>query len=149
LVDDLALRSYVKTSGASGLHIYVPLIENTFTHDQVRLFGAGIAKAVADRRPDMATIERLIRNRTGKVYIDYTQNGRARTLASVYSPRARAGAPVSSPLRWDELQSEIDPRQFTMDTVLKRVKKFGDLFESVLWDRQDITPFLNALKRRA
>jgi bifunctional non-homologous end joining protein LigD len=57
------------------------------------------------------------------------------------------GARVSTPLRWDELESEIDPRQFTMATVLKRVKRYGDLFESVLWDRQDITPFLNALKR--
>jgi bifunctional non-homologous end joining protein LigD len=108
----------------------------------VRLFAAGIAKAAADRHPEMMTIERLIRNRARTVYIDFTQNGRGRTLASVYSPRARRGAPVSTPLRWDELESDINPRQFTMDAVLKR-----DLFESVLWDRQDLTPFLNALKR--
>src|SRR5262249_13210642 len=81
-----------------------------FTHDQIRLFAAAIAKAVADKRPDIATFERLIRNRTGKVYIDYTQNGRGRTLASVYSPRAGRGAPVSTPVRWDELESDLDPR---------------------------------------
>src|SRR5262249_39796175 len=137
------------TSGASGLHIYVPVIEKTFTHDQVRLFAAAIAKAGADKRPDIATFERLIRDRTGKVYIDYTQNGRARTLASVYSPRARRGAPVSTPLRWGQPESGLDPRQFTMDAVLKRVKKYGDLFESVLWDQQDIRPFVDALNGTA
>jgi bifunctional non-homologous end joining protein LigD len=79
MLDELALRSYVKTSGASGLHIYIPLIEKRFTYDQVRLFAAGIAKAAADRHPEMMTIERLIRNRTGKVYIDFSQNGRGRT----------------------------------------------------------------------
>lgn len=94
----------------------------------------------------VATIERLIRDRKGKVYVDFGQNGRGRTLASVYSPRALPMAPVSTPLRWDELENNLDPRHFTLEAVLKRVKKLGDLFESALSDRQDITPFVQALK---
>jgi bifunctional non-homologous end joining protein LigD len=109
------------------------------------MFATAIAKAVADRHPEAATIKRLIRDRKGRVYIDYTQNGRARTLASAYSPRALPGAPVSTPLRWDEVEYGLDPRQFTMEAALKRVKKFGNLFESVLWDRQDISAFLRTL----
>jgi bifunctional non-homologous end joining protein LigD len=146
VLDELQLCGYLKTSGATGLHILVPLIPNMFSHDRVRLIAAAIAKLIVDRRPDIATIERLIRDREGKVYLDFGQNGRGRTLASVYSPRALPTAPVSTPLRWDELESNLDPRHFTMQAVLKRLKKFGDLFESALWDRQDITPFVQALK---
>jgi bifunctional non-homologous end joining protein LigD len=135
VLDELQLCGYLKTSGATGLHILVPLIPNRFSHDRVRLIAAAIAKLIVDRRPDIATIERLIRDRKGKVYVDFGQNGRGRTLASVYSPRALPTAPVSTPLRWDELESNLDPRHFTLEAVLKRVKKLGDLFESAVWDR--------------
>jgi bifunctional non-homologous end joining protein LigD len=93
VLDELQLCSYVKTSGATGLHIFVPLLANRFSHDQVGLIAAAIAKMVVDRGPDIATVESLIRDRKGKVYVAFGQNGRGRTIASVYSPRARPGAP--------------------------------------------------------
>jgi bifunctional non-homologous end joining protein LigD len=87
VLDELQLRSYVKTSGATGLHIFVPLLANRFSHDQVRLVAAAVAKMVVDRRPDIATVEHLVRNRKGMVYVDFGQNGRGRTIASVFASR--------------------------------------------------------------
>jgi bifunctional non-homologous end joining protein LigD len=145
VLDELQLRGYLKTSGATGLHILVPLIPSTFSHDRVRLIAAAIAKLIVDRRPDIATIERMIRGRKGKVYVDFGQNGRGRTMASVYSPRARPGAPVSMPLRWEELNGPIDPEAFTIRTIFKRLERVGDLFATMSKDRQDIGPFCEAL----
>jgi bifunctional non-homologous end joining protein LigD len=102
---------------------------------------------IVDRNPDLATVERLVRDRAGKVYIDFGQNGRGRTLATVYSQRSRCGAPVSTPLRWKELENEIHPSAFTMRTILKRLNRIGDLFAPMLEDRQDIGPFCDALRR--
>jgi bifunctional non-homologous end joining protein LigD len=82
------------------------------------------------------------------VYIDYLQNIRGKTVASVYSPRPRPGAPVSTPLKWEEFKRPIDPKAFTMKTIFKRLDKYGDLFEKALTDRQDISNFLEALKRK-
>lgn len=147
VLDELELQGYLKTSGATGLHILVPLIPNTFSHDRVRLIAAAIAKMVVDRRPDIATVDRLIRDRHGKVYVDFCQNGRGRTMACVYSPRARDGAPVSTPLRWDELRRPINPDVFTITTIFKRLDRIGDLFATMLKDRQDITAFCEALRR--
>ena len=145
VLDELELRSYVKTSGATGLHILVPLIRNRFSHDRVKLMAAAIAKMVVDRRPDIATVERLVRDRNGKVYMDFGQNGRGRTIASVYSPRALDGAPVSTPLRWQELHRSTDPHAFTMRTIFERLDGVGDLFATISKNRQDIGPFCEAL----
>jgi bifunctional non-homologous end joining protein LigD len=148
VLDELQLRSYVKTSGATGLHIFVPLLANRFSHDQVRLVAAAIAKMVVDRRPDIATVEPQLRDRKGRVYVDFGQNGRGRTIASVYSPRARPGAPVSAPLKWEELQQQIDPLAFTIGTLLKRVERVGDLWVNIWKNRQDIGPFCDALRSK-
>ena len=145
VLDELQLRGYIKTSGATGLHILVPIIPNTFSHNRVRLIAAAIAKLIVDRRPDIATVERLIRDRKGKVYVDFGQNGRGRTMAAVYSPRARSAAPVSTPLRWEELQQPINPDAFTMRTIFERLDRLGDLFGTMKQDRQDIGPFCEAL----
>jgi bifunctional non-homologous end joining protein LigD len=145
VLDELELHSYVKTSGATGLHILVPLLANRFSHDQVRLIAAAIAKMIVDRRPDIATFERLVRDRNGKVYVDFGQNGRGRTIACVYSPRARPVAPVSTPLKWDELRQPIDPLAFTMRTIFERLERVGDLWAKMWRKRQDIGPFCEAL----
>jgi bifunctional non-homologous end joining protein LigD len=145
VLDELQLRGYLKTSGATGLHIVVPLIPNRFSHDRVRLIAAAIAKLIVDRRPDIATVERLVRDRKGKVYVDFGQNGPGRTMASVYSPRARPGAPVSTPLRWEELQRATNPDAFTMRTIFERLDRVGDLFATMKQDGQDIGPFSEAL----
>jgi bifunctional non-homologous end joining protein LigD len=145
VLDELQLRSYIKTSGATGLHIFVPLLANRFTHDQVRLVAAAIAKMVVDRRPDIATVERLVRDRNSKVYVDFGQNGRGRTVASVYSPRACRTAPVSTPLKWAELDEPIDPLAFSIRTVFERLERVGDLWAKMWKHRQDIGPLCAAL----
>ena len=148
-LDELGLRSYPKTSGASGIHVHLPLLENTFTYEDVRIFAGAIASIVVDRAPEFATIERVVRKRKAHhVYIDFLQNIRGKTVASVYSPRPRPHAPVSTPLKWEELKRPVDPNEFTIKTIFKRLQKFGDLFEKSLTDRQDISGFLETLKGR-
>ena len=145
-LDELGLRAYPKTSGASGIHVHLPVLENTYTYEDVRIFAEAIASIVVQRAPEYATIERVVRRRKAhQVYVDYLQNIRGKTVASVYSPRPRAGAPVSTPLKWEELNRTIDPAQFTIKTIFKRLDKFGDLFEKALTDRQDISGFLETL----
>ena len=145
-LDELGLRGYPKTSGASGIHVHLPVLENTYTYEEVRIFAETIASIVVQRAPEYATIERVVRRRKPHhVYVDYLQNIRGKTVASVYSPRPRAGAPVSTPLKWEELKRKMDPAEFTIKTIFKRLDKFGDLFEKALTDRQDISGFLEAL----
>ncbi len=149
VLDELGLRSYPKTSGASGIHVHLPVLEKTFTYDDVRIFAEAIASIVVQRAPDLATIVRAVKGRQSHhVYVDFLQNIRGKTVASVYSPRPREGAPVSTPLKWDEFKKPIDPKAFTIRTIFKRLDKFGDLFEPALTDRQDISGFLNTLKTR-
>jgi bifunctional non-homologous end joining protein LigD len=149
VLDELGLRGYPKTSGASGIHVHLPILEETFTYEDVRVFAAAVASIVVQRIPEHATIERVVRRRKPEmVYIDFLQNVRGKTVASVYSPRAKSGAPVSTPLRWEELRHPVDPQAFNIKTVFDRLNKVGDLFEPVLSDRQDISGFLTALKHR-
>ncbi len=147
ILDELGLRGYPKTSGASGIHVHLPVLENTFTYEDVRLFAAAVASIMVQRVPELATIERVVRKRKKHlVYVDYLQNIRGKTVASVYSPRPRAGAPVSTPLKWEEFRRPIHPGAFTIKTIFKRLDKFGDLFEKALTDRQDIGGFLDTLR---
>jgi len=149
VLDELGLRGYPKTSGASGIHVHLPVLENTFTYEDVRVFAEAIASIVVARMPDYATIQRVVnRRKPHEVYIDYLQNIRGKTVASVYSPRPRPGAPVSTPLTWDEFKRPIDPKDYTIKTIFKRLDKYGDLFEKALTDRQDISGFLAALKHK-
>ena len=147
VLDELGLRGHPKTSGASGIHVHLPVLENTFTYEDVRIFAEAIASIVVARAPEDATIERVVKKRKAHhVYVDYLQNIRGKTVASVYSPRPRPDAPVSTPLKWEEFRRPIDPKEFTIKTIFKRLDKFGDLFEKALADRQDISPFLETLK---
>ncbi len=149
VLDELGLRGYPKTSGATGIHVHVPVLERTFTYEDVRLFADAVASIVVQRAPEAATVERVVRKRKKhQVYVDYLQNIRGKTVASVYSPRARPGAPVSAPLKWDEFRRPIDPGEFTIKTIFKRLDNSGDLFEKALTDRQDISRFLDVLKRK-
>jgi bifunctional non-homologous end joining protein LigD len=148
ILDQLHLRGYPKTSGASGIHVYLPILENHFTYEDVRVFAEAIARVVVQNAPEIATVERVVKKRkTGMVYVDYLQNVKGKTVASVYSPRAVPGACVSTPLKWEEFKKPLDPRDYTIANVFKRIDKFGDLFEPVLSDRQDISGFLKALRK--
>jgi bifunctional non-homologous end joining protein LigD len=149
VLDELGLRGYPKTSGASGIHVHLPVLEQTFTYEDVRVFAEAIASILVQRIPEVATIERVVKRRkTHEVYVDYLQNIKGKTVASVYSPRPRSGAPVSTPLNWEEFKRPIDPKAFTIKTIFKRLDKYGDLFDKSLSDRQDISQFLGVLTRR-
>ena len=142
LLDALGLASFPKTSGGKGMHVLVP-IERRSTYDDTRGFAEIVAGAIVRAHPRLATTEWSKAKRRG-VLIDSNQNGEGKTIASVYSVRPRPGAPVSTPLDWDEVNAELDPAAFTMDTVLERVRRRGDLFAPVLSTRQSLT---KALKR--
>lgn len=131
------LRGYAKTSGATGLQVYVPLV-NKYTYDEVKEFARIFSTAVAGSNPRIATVERMVEKRRGKLYMDYLQNIKGKTIIAPYIPRPRDGATVSAPLRWEEIQAGIDPREFTIKTMVERVEKVGDLFNGVLEDKQNI-----------
>ena len=139
----LELECCAKTSGSRGIHVLVP-IARRHTYDDTRRFAEVIAGAIARANPGLATTEWSKKKRRG-VLIDANQNGAGKTIASAYSVRPRAGAPVSTPLRWDEVRPGLDPAAFTMDAVLDRVAREGDLFEPVLHGKQSLTRALKAL----
>ena len=133
-LDGIGLRSYPKTSGSDGIHVLVP-IERRYTYGQTRDFAAAVADAIARSNPGLATTEWKKSNRRG-VLIDANQNGQGKTIASAYSVRPGPGAPVSTPLHWREVNAKLDPLAFTMDVVLDRVGRHGDLYRPVLDEPQ-------------
>jgi bifunctional non-homologous end joining protein LigD len=96
--------------------------------------------------PDIATVERVVGQREGKVYVDFGQNRRGATVVPPYVVRPVPGATVSTPLDWDELEGDLDPGAFTIRTVPQRLSRVGDLFAPVLSDRQDLTPAISKLR---
>ena len=143
-LDLLELASYPKTSGSRGIHVLVP-IARRHGFDEVREFAGIVAGALARAHPGLATTEWAKDKRRG-VLVDANQNGPGRTNASVYSVRPRAGATVSCPLRWDEVVSGLDPSVFTMDVVLDRVARHGDLHAGVLSGKQSLKAALKSLR---
>ena len=143
-LDALELESFVKTSGSEGIHILVP-IARRYTFADTREFSAIIANALARTHRGLVTTEWTKAKRRG-VLIDSNQNGEGKTIASVYSVRPKPGAPVSTPLRWDEVNQSLDPAAFTMEAVLDRVEKHGDLFAGALKGKQSLGKALRALR---
>ena len=129
-LERLGLRGYPKTSGSSGIHVYVPL-DPIYDYRRVRTFVERLGHLLAAADPEDVTMDRNIPRRKGKVFIDSGQNRAGATIASVYSVRPRPGAPVSTPLRWRELD-RIRPQDFTIATIWDRISRFGDLFAGVL-----------------
>jgi bifunctional non-homologous end joining protein LigD len=127
---ELGLEGYPKTSGAGGMHVLVPIARRS-TFEQTHEFAGLVPKLLEERHPGVVTTEWLKEKRRG-VFVDYHQNGWGKTIASAYSVRPKPGAPVSTPLRWEELTEELDDRAFTMQAVLERVERDGDLFAPVL-----------------
>jgi len=126
----LELEAYVKTSGADGIHVLVPIARRA-TYEQTYAFAERVARGLEERHPGVVTTEWLKRKREG-VLVDHRQNARGKTIASVYSVRPKPGAPVSTPLLWDELTEDLTPRRFGIREALARVELHGDLFEPVL-----------------
>jgi bifunctional non-homologous end joining protein LigD len=143
-LETLGLSGIAKTSGSSGIHIYVPLPDRT-TEETALLVAQLIATRVADAHPREATIERSVKARPpAAVYVDYLQNIRAKTVAGVYSVRAKPGATVSTPLAWKELTPALDPRSFTISTVPARVRRSGDLWLPAMRSRNTLRGVLEA-----
>jgi len=140
VLDELGLHAVPKTSGASGVHIVLPLPTGV-PNDGARMVAELVATMVAERHPKIATIERWVKARpSGAVYVDFLQNIRGKTVAGVYSVRAQPQPSVSTPLNWNEITTDLDPTAFTIDTVLPRLREMGDL-----WSKGMKTP--NTLER--
>jgi bifunctional non-homologous end joining protein LigD len=138
LLDAVGLESHVKTSGADGIHVLVP-IARRYGFDDTYDFAEAAARRLEDEHPGLVTTEWLKRKREG-VLVDHRQNGWGKTIASVYSVRPKPAASVSTPLRWKELTEDVRPSDFTMDVVLERLRRRGDLFEPVLHGGQALGP---------
>ncbi|MDR9458183.1 MAG: DNA ligase D [Salegentibacter sp.] len=129
---DLAkIDGYCKTSGSSGLHIYIPLAAK-YTYDEARDFTKLLCYFIQERLPELTSMERAVKSRKGKIYLDYLQNSRGQTLAAPYCVRPKPGAPVSAPLEWEEVKSGLKIKDFTIETIPDRLKEKKDFFKKVL-----------------
>ncbi|ADI02273.1 DNA polymerase LigD, polymerase domain protein [Syntrophothermus lipocalidus DSM 12680] len=137
LLEMEGLKGFPKTSGATGLQVYVP-VEARYTYRQVRTFAEFFCRVLEKTFPEKATTERSIKDRRGKVYLDYLQNVKGKTLIAPYSPRPLAEATVSAPVTWDELESGAVPSMFKIRNMAERLEKMGDLFRGVLEEKQRI-----------
>lgn len=144
VLDRAGCLSFCKTSGATGLHIFVPLATK-YDYDQAKEFAHLVAMLVNRRLPEITSIERSPKKRQGKVYLDYLQNRRGQTLAAPYSLRPRPGATVSTPLLWREVRKGLDPLKFNIKTIFKRLEKHGDLWQNVLGKGADLAKALKNL----
>ena len=147
ILDELELPSFPKTSGATGLHILIPLGAR-YTYDEVRTFARLLAVLGVEAEPAISTIARPIQARGGKVYIDFGQNGHGQTIVAPYSLRPLPGAPASCPLLWSEVTARLDPSRFTMVTLPKRFGKMADPLAPVLTGTIDMTAAIDGIGRR-
>lgn len=141
VLDEMGVKGYVKTSGSTGIHIYIPLAAK-YDYDQCQLLGKVIATQVHHILPEITSIERIIKNRRGKLYIDYLQNRPKATLAAPYSLRPKAGATVSMPLHWEEVKKGLKMKDFTIANAMERIKSEGDIFKPVLGKGIDLIKVL-------
>lgn len=144
LMDELETDCYCKTSGASGLHIFIPL-KAKYDYDVVKTFAELIAQTVHSRIPSITSILRSPQKRQKKVYLDFLQNRRGQTLAAPYSVRPKPGATVATPLEWKEVNSKLDPTAFTIKTIFKRLDKKGDLWKPVIGKGADLKAILKRM----
>ncbi|MVP02017.1 non-homologous end-joining DNA ligase [Paenibacillus lutrae] len=122
----MGIASVPKTSGATGVQIIVP-IKPGYTFGELRRVGKFLGEYLSEKYPDLFTIERLLKDRGNRIYVDYVQHAAGKSLAAPYTPRGRAQATVSTPLTWDEVRQGVDLKQFTLFTVDERLHKYGDL----------------------
>ncbi len=137
VLDAMGVPSFPKTSGSTGIHIYVPLAAE-YSYDQSQLFAQVVVKLVHREIPDYTSLERMVSNRNGKMYLDFLQNRPGATIAGVYSLRPKPGATVSMPLHWDEVKPGLTMRDFTIHNAAARLRETGDLFTGVLAEGIDM-----------
>lgn len=125
MLDELELVSFIKTSGNKGLQIHIPLPKDEISYEETAVLTEAIAKAVENTEPHLFTTERMKKNRGEKLYIDYVQHGKNKTIIAPYSPRMTDEATVATPLYWEEVDEELHPTQFTIENVVERVHQLG------------------------
>lgn len=136
----LDLDAYAKTSGATGLHVFVPVIPE-HPYPVVTAFARRVAAVVQRLRPDLVTTVRAVARRPpATVYLDVLQNGKGKTLVTVYGPRPRPGAPVSMPVTWEELERGVEPAAWNLRTAPARLRAVGDLWARAAASRRSLTP---------
>ena len=148
VLQSVKVKGYCKTSGSTGIHIYIPM-GGKYDFDQVKDFAHILMKQVNEKLPKTTTLERSLQKRDDKkIYLDYLQNRSGQTLASVYSLRPKEGASVSMPLEWEELKPGLLPTDFTIHNALERIKEKGDLFKPVLGKGIDMINALEILQSK-
>lgn len=144
VLDSMGVESYCKTSGSTGLHIYIPL-GNKYTYDQSKEFGRIIATLVNRELPQFTTLERHVSARKGKLYIDFLQNRPHATIACAYVVRPKPGAPVSMPLQWDEVKKGMKMTDFNIHNAVERVESLGDIFKPVMGKGIDLLKVIESV----
>jgi len=145
ICDQLQIDCYCKTSGATGLHIYIPLGAK-YNYDDAKLFAELLARITHTRLPNTTSVERSVGKRKNKIYLDFLQNRKGQTIAAPYSVRPRPHATVSTPLLWKEVNHKLSPQLFTIRTIEKRVNKLGDLWKGILGKPIDLRKVLKKIE---
>jgi bifunctional non-homologous end joining protein LigD len=146
ILDSLGVESYPKTSGSTGIHIYIPLGAK-YTYEQSKEFARVIARLVHEQLPAFTSIERAVKDRKGKMYIDFLQNRPQATVSAPYSIRPKPGATVSMPLHWDEVKKGMKMSDFTMFNAMQRIQQLGDIFKPVLGKGINLTSVIKQFER--
>jgi bifunctional non-homologous end joining protein LigD len=147
ILEELEVPGYPKTSGATGLHVLVPL-GRRYTYDEAKTFARLLATMVQQEKPEISTLARPLHARGGKVYVDWGQNGHGVTIVAPYSLRPLPGAPASCPLRWNEVNGKLDPAKFNLKTLPKRFEKMDDPLAAVLGPGIDMGTAIAAIEER-
>lgn len=146
ILESLNIKGYLKTSGGKGLHVFIPVVPK-YTYDQTRDFSHIISQAVHKALPKTTSLERMPKNRIGKVYLDFLQNGKGKTMACAYSLRPREGATASTPLDWKELTDTFNLKDYNIKTLPQRVKEKGDLWADFFDNAVDLKEILDKLSK--
>ncbi|KZE37425.1 hypothetical protein AV656_12715 [Bhargavaea cecembensis] len=144
--DGFGLKTFVKTSGGKGMQLYIPIPPKTFTYEETRHFTSFAAEYLCEQAPDRFTTERMKKNRGGRLYVDYVQHARGKTIIAPYSTRGAGHAPVATPLEWHELTDDLRPQNFTIHTVTERLRTKGDPF-LLMEEARFSQPFGEVLKK--
>ena len=147
ILDRIGLAGYPKTTGGDGMHVYIP-VEPDHTYEETRIFAELISRLVTHQKPEMFTTPRSVSKRQkNRVYFDYLQNGKSKTIAAPYVLRAYDGAPVATPLEWREVKHGLHPQQFNITNAVQRFREKGDLFAGVLHKPQRLEDALGKLEK--
>ena len=147
LLDDVGADSYPKTSGSTGLHIYIPLGAK-YSYDQSKQLAELIVNIINQQLPKTTSVLRNPEKRKGKIYLDFLQNRESQTVAAPYSLRPKPGAPVSTPLDWNEVKKGLTSSTYTMFNIFDRIKDAGDLFQPVLEKGINLQSVLKKIEAR-